>query len=185
MKNKSSNDNTRVSVISKNSSDYPSSSPPTGRRPRKPKCYHLLPLCVEDLFFISETSAALLCITQDIVTTTRLETVFNICQQVRSRGVAGARWRVLNEGVDLLSYLTAMLEINQRMSVNFDNGIGMGKTRVECRKVEVCVCKSGSVSSETNKTWCINRTQPRDEVSCCHGLKRVLVYAICRCQFIR
>jgi hypothetical protein len=104
------------------------------------------------LFFISETSAALLCITQDIVTTTRLETVFNICQQVRSRGVAGARWRVLNEGVDLLSYLTAMLEINQRVSVNFDNGIVMRETRVESRKVEVCVCKSGSVSSETNKT---------------------------------
>jgi hypothetical protein len=55
----------------------------------------------------------------------------------------GARWRILNEGVDLLSYLTAILEINQIMSVHFDNGIGMGETRVESGKVEVCVCKSG------------------------------------------
>jgi len=109
----------------------------------KPESCHLLPVNIEDSFFISETSAALLCITQHIVTTTRLETVFDICQQVRSRCVADAGWRVLNEGVDLLSYLTAKLEVNQRMSVHFDNGIGMGETRVESGKVEVCVRKSG------------------------------------------
>jgi hypothetical protein len=57
--------------------------------------------------------------------------------------VAGAGWRVLNEGVDLLSHLTAILEINQRMSVHFDNEIGMDKTRIESGKVEVCVRKSG------------------------------------------
>jgi len=89
---------------------------------------------------------------------TRLETVFDICQQVRSRFVAGVRGRVLNEGVDLLSYLTAMLEINQRMSVHLDNMIGMGETRVESGKVEVCVRKSGQLGGETNKTYCINRT---------------------------
>ena len=44
---------------------------------------------------------------------------------------------------DLLSYLTTVLEINQKMSVHFDNGIGMGETRVENGKVEACVRKSG------------------------------------------
>jgi hypothetical protein len=100
-------------------------------------------LCVEASFFISEASAVLLCFTQDMVTTTGPETVFNICQQVRSRDTAGTRWRVLNEGVDLLGYLTAMLEINHRMSGHFDNGIGMGETRVENGKVKVYVRKSG------------------------------------------
>ena len=109
-------------------------------------------MCVEDSFFGSEASATFLCITQDIVTTTALETVFNICQQVQSCCVAGPRWRTLNEGVDLLSYLTAMLEINKRMPVNFDNGIGMGETRVESRKVGIYVRKSGQVGSETSKT---------------------------------
>ena len=84
-----------------------------------------------------------LCITQDIVTKTRLETVFNICQQVRSRCVVGARWRVLEQaGIDLLSYLTAMFEIDQRMSVHFDNGIGMGETRVESGTREGSACAS-------------------------------------------
>jgi hypothetical protein len=114
-----------------------------GWRPRKPEPYHLLPLCVEDAFFTSEASASLPCITRHIVTMTGFETVFHICQQVRSCCVVGARWRVLNKGVDLLSYLTAVLEINQRMSVHFDNGIGMGKTRVESGEVKVCVRKSG------------------------------------------
>jgi len=50
--------------------------------------------------------------------------------------VAGARWRVLNERLDLLSYLTAMLKINQRMSVHFD-GIGLSKTCVEGGKMKV------------------------------------------------
>jgi hypothetical protein len=53
------------------------------------------------------------------------------------------RWRVLYEGVNLLSYLTALLEINQRMSFDFENGIGIGKTGVESGKVEFCVSKSG------------------------------------------
>jgi hypothetical protein len=56
--------------------------------------------------------------------------------------MVSARWRVLNEGVDLLSYRTAILEIDQRMSVHFDNGFGIGETRVESGKVEVCVRKS-------------------------------------------
>ena len=44
-----------------------------------------------------------------------------------------------------------MFEVNQRMSVNFDSGIGMGESRVESGKVEVCVRKSVQVGSETNK----------------------------------
>jgi hypothetical protein len=68
--------------------------------------------------------------------------VFNICQQVRTRCVAGLRWRVLNEGVDLLGHLIAMLELNQGVSVHFDNGIRMRKTRVESGEMEVYVRKS-------------------------------------------
>jgi hypothetical protein len=34
-----------------------------------------------------------------------------------------------------------MLELNQGMSVHFDNGIGMGKTRVESGEMEVYVRK--------------------------------------------
>lgn len=44
-----------------------------------------------------------------------------------------------------------MFEIDQRMSIHFDNGIGMGETRVESGKVEVCVRNSVQVGSETNR----------------------------------
>jgi hypothetical protein len=88
--------------------------------------------------FSSEINAALLCSTHDIVDTARLETVFDICQHVWSRGVACARWRVLNKRLDLLSYLTALLEVNKRMSIHFDNGIGVVETRIEGGKVAVC-----------------------------------------------
>ena len=52
--------------------------------------------------------------------------------------MASARRRVLNERLDLLSYLTAKLKINQRMSVHFDDGIGLSKTCVEGGKMKVC-----------------------------------------------
>jgi hypothetical protein len=88
--------------------------------------------------FSSEISAAPLCSTHGIVTITRLKTGFDISQHVRSYCVVGAGWRVLNERLDLLSYFTALLEINKRMPVHFDNGIGVGEARVEGGKMTVC-----------------------------------------------
>jgi hypothetical protein len=85
----------------------------------------------EGPLFTSELSAPLLCSTDDIVTIARLETGFDMCQHVRSRCVAGPRWRILNESLDLLSDRTALLEINQRLPVHFDHGNGVGEARVE------------------------------------------------------
>jgi hypothetical protein len=85
--------------------------------------------------FTSEINAPLLRRTLRIITIDRLETVFDICQHVRSRCVVGT-WRIPNESLDLLSYFTALLKINQRMPVHFDYEIGLGG-QVERGKVKV------------------------------------------------
>ena len=94
---------------------------------------HTLPLIIAGGFPFHELSAAGLGL---IVADARVQAVFHVRQHVRRR--ADTTWRVPNERIDLLCQPIALLEIDQRMPVNFDDGIAVGKGETEGGKERIC-----------------------------------------------